>query len=542
VATQVDSRRLPGVSLFGPRPGAILEVRLHDEDAAAVALAWTREARRVLQAVGWGEESTAWRVSGADLSLFLSAPADALYGATEVNELAWAGAESVLSGGPPPELEPAVSAIRAAIAAERNPALLALAAEASRRNVAFLADDDVVSVGMGAGSLAFPSGGIPQPSTVPWERVHDVPVAIVTGTNGKSTTVRLLGAILAASGRTEGISTTDGLAVGGSATETGDFSGPEGARRILRDPRVEAAVLETARGGIQRRGLALRRADAAAITNIAADHIGEFGVHTLADIADVKLVVARALPPGAPLVLNADDPLSVARAADYPGRVLWFSWAAAEAELDLASIPATFGGAARHNVANVHCAARLAQALGVPATAIGRGLRGFDGGTIHNPGRGNRFELGGATLLVDFAHNPHGMDALVALAKVLPASRRAILIGQAGDRDDPALRALARSAWALAPDLVILKEMAAYRRGRAPGEVPRILEDELLAQGVPAARIVHAQSELEGVREALRWARPGDLLVLPTHSGRTEVLSLIETLARSDWRAGDPLP
>jgi UDP-N-acetylmuramyl tripeptide synthase len=542
VATQVDSRRIPGISLFGARPGAILDVRLAGEAAAAVAGAWSREARRVLRAVGWPEEATAWRVSGSDLSLFFSAPEDALYAATEANELAWACAESVLAGAPPPELDRAVSGIRAAIAAESKPALLALRAEATRRNVALLADDDVVSVGMGAGSLVFPSSAIPDPSEVPWERVHDVPVVLVTGTNGKSTTVRLLGAIVEASGSIPGVSTTDGLAVGGVATDTGDFSGPEGARRILRDPRVEVAALETARGGIQRRGLALRRVDAAAITNIAADHIGEFGVHTLDDIADVKFVVARALSSGAPLVLNGDDPMSRARAAEYSGPVLWFSLAAAEGELELASIPATFGGAARHNVANAFCATRLAQALRIPAEAIERGLRGFDGGRLQNPGRANRFELGGATLLVDFAHNPHGMDALVALAKALPASRRAILVGQAGDRDDLALRALARSAWALAPDRVILKEMAAYRRGRAPGEVPRILEGELLAGGAPAAQIVHAESEIEGVRDALRWARPGDLLVLPTHAARDEVLALIETLARSDWRAGDPLP
>jgi UDP-N-acetylmuramyl tripeptide synthase len=542
VAIQVDSRRHPGAGLFGPRPGAVLDVRLEGETAEAVAEAWGRQARRALDAVGWTGETTAWRASRADLSLFLSAPPDALYAATELNELAWACAESVLSGGPPPELQPAISGIRAAIAGERNPALHLLSAEAARRHVAMLADDDEVSVGMGAGSLTFPARDLPAPSALPWERVHDVPVAIVSGTNGKSTTVRLLGAIVSAAGRRAGLSTTDGLTVGGEAIASGDFSGPEGARRILRDHRVEAAVLETARGGIQRRGLALGRADVAAITNIAADHIGEFGIHTLDDLADVKFVVAQALPPGAPLVLNADDPISVTRASAYPGRVLWFSLAAAEAELDVASIPATLGGAARHNVANAACAARLAQALGIPAAAIARALREFDGGRLDNPGRANRIELGGATLLVDFAHNPHGMEALVALAKALPAARRAILLGQAGDRDDLALRELARSAWALAPDRVILKEMEAYRRGRAPGEIPRILEDELLARGASPAQVGRAESEIEAVREALRWARPGDLLVLTTHAGRDEVLALIERLERSGWRAGDPVP
>jgi UDP-N-acetylmuramyl tripeptide synthase len=139
--------------------------------------------------------------------------------------------------------------------------------------------------------------------------------------------------------------------------------------------------------------------------------------------------------------------------------------------------------------------------------------------------------VSGVKVLLDFAHNPHGMEALVEFARAIPAERRLVVLGQAGDRDDAALRAMARAAWGLAPDLVVVKEMETYLRGRAHGEIPRILEDELRRQGATADQIVHAPSEVDAVARALAWARPGDLLVLPTHSNRREVTELIRSRA-----------
>jgi UDP-N-acetylmuramyl tripeptide synthase len=542
MAKQIDSRRLPGASLFGERPGAILDVRLEGEDPGALVETWVGEARRVLHAVGWSSEVTAARLSGADLSLYLSAPCDALYAATEVNELAWACAEAILSGSPEPELEPGLTEVRTAIAGERNPRWVALRDEAARRGVACIADDHRLSLGMGRGSVTFEMAGLPSLREVPWERIHDVPAVLVTGTNGKSTTVRLLGAIVGTSGKTSGISTTDGLRVGSETIGSGDYSGPEGARKILRDPRVEVAVLETARGGIQRRGLVIPRVDAAAITNVAEDHLGEFGIHGLDDIAAVKWVVARAVKPGGTLVVNGDDPRLSRGHPELVAKVVAFTASDAASLLDVHAVPVTFGGVAKHNVANAMTAALLAKALEIDDATIAAGLASFRGLPDENPGRLNLIELGGVRLLIDYAHNPHGMDALVAVAASLPASRRLLMIGQAGDRDDDALRALARSGYALAPDAIVIKEMADYLRGRAPGEIPRILEDEFLKLGARRERLLHASSEVDGVKTALGWAKPGDLLVLPTHSNRREVLDLIDRLGRTGWTAGRDLP
>jgi len=550
---RVDSRRIPGLNVFGREPGAVLDVKLDGVEAARVVATWKGQALRVLDAVGWTASELRARASGPDLSLFLTAGRDVLYAATEVNELAWACAEGVLAGEQAPELSPAIDDVRSSIEAERNPHLLVLEAEAARRGVAFLADDREVSLGMGEGSLAFPVADLPDPGAVPWTEVRDVPVVMITGTNGKTTTARLLGAIVAAAGRTPGISTTDGLKVGAEAIGSGDYSGPEGARRILRDRRVGTAILETARGGIQRRGLALSRVDAAAITNVAEDHLGEFGTHTLDDVAEVKLVVARALPPGAPLVVGAKDPALLARARAAHGVVARFSLEAPDADGDAAwvedgrivlrrsgkrralrpvhEIPATFDGLARHNVENALAASLLAASLSLSDDAIEQGLRSFASGLEENPGRANLLEVSGVKVLLDFAHNPHGMEALVEFARAIPAERRLVVLGQAGDRDDAALRAMARAAWGLAPDLVVVKEMETYLRGRAHGEIPRILEDELRRQGATADQIVHAPSEVDAVARALAWARPGDLLVLPTHSNRREVTELIRSRA-----------
>jgi UDP-N-acetylmuramyl tripeptide synthase len=555
VAKRVDSRRVPGVSVFGREPGAVLDVKLEGDDPARVVAAWERQARLVLEAVGWSASSLRTRSSGPDLSLFLTAPRDALYAATEVNELAWECARAVLAGDELPEISPALTDRTRSIDEERSPRLLALADAAEERGVACLPDDREVSIGMGEGSLTYPVDAIPDPGEIDWTAVRDVPVVLVTGTNGKTTTARLLGAIVAAHGPTPGISTTDGLKVGREAIGSGDYSGPEGARRILRDRRVSCAILETARGGIQRRGLALSRADAAAITNVAEDHLGEFGMHTLDDILDVKLVVAAALGPRGRLIVNADDGKLLARARAVGAELASFSldpevprergvaaWVE-EGRIVLArggavvpltpveDIPATFGGLARHNVANALAAALLAVALGVPDDAIVRGLRTFASGPEENPGRANLLSVGGVRVLVDFAHNPHGMEALVAFARALPASRRLVVIGQAGDRDDEAVRAMARAAWGLAPDVVVIKEMAAFLRGREPGEIPKILDDELRRQGASPSQIVHAASEVDAVERALAWAKDGDLLVLPTHSNRHEVTELIRSRA-----------
>ena len=545
----LDSRRLTGPSLLLDRPGAVIEVSLSPEEAERAVAAWRTQARRVLDAVGWTKEEAAARVFPGGASLAISAPIDGLYAATEVNEWAWAAAEA---GFEEAVFRQGVERLRAEIEREASPALLALRDAAAARGVAFLWDDRRASVGLGTGSLTWPTDELPDPGDlggVDWAAVHDVPVLLVTGTNGKTTTVRLLASMFEAASQVVGLTSTDRIEVGGEVVEHGDFSGPEGARTLLRDRRVEVAVLETARGGLLRRGLAVDRAAAALVTNIAADHLGEFGVHDLPSLAAAKLLVTRAVGPEGRVVLNADDPQLVAAADGIAVPVLWFSLdpgiprgvcledgflVLAQGDertriVHVEEIPFTFGGAARHNVANALGAIGMAAAVGLPVEAMAEGLRRVGGTPEDNPGRANLFERDGVRILVDYAHNPHGLTALLDIARSLPAERRLILIGQAGDRDDEAIRDLARAAWAFQPDHAVVKELPEMLRGRRPGEVPALLADELLRLGAPKASVTRADSELKGVEQALAWARPGDLLVLLVHTQREAVLEKIQT-------------
>ncbi|MEE8134110.1 MAG: cyanophycin synthetase, partial [Gemmatimonadales bacterium] len=205
-------------------------------------------------------------------------------------------------------------------------------------------------------------------------------------------------------------------------------------------------------------------------------------------------------------------------------------------------VPITMNGAARHNVYNALGAVALGTALGFTDAAIAAGLRNFSGSAEENPGRGNFYEFGGVRVLVDFAHNPHGMDALVDMVRRIPAKRRLVLIGQAGDRDNESIRAFVRSMWALEPDRVLIKEMRKFLRGRPEGEVPELIEQELRACGAHAEQLERVDTEWQGVRAALAWAAPGDFLFLPIHADRDLVLQLMERLKRVDWAPGNPVP
>ena len=566
-----DSRRLTGPNLVTERPGAVLEVELAEETATELVRCWEEEARLALDALGWGGESLAVRRYPGGASLAITAPIDALYAATEVNEWAWAAATARLQAEAV-DRTGELARLAALIATEHRPALLALEQAAAVHGVRFLWDDDLVSVGMGIGSRTWSMAALPAPNAVDWSAIRDIPVALVTGSNGKTTVTRLVSGMIASTGMSGGHTSTDGIKVGGETLEAGDFSGPGGARRLLRDPRVEMAVLETARGGLLRRGLAVDRADAAVITNIAEDHLGESAVYSMADLAEAKLVVARALGSDRPLVLNADDPALREAAGKLRCPVAWFSLdpdhstlkaaraagastatlrgseivlargAAERAITTLARVPVTVGGAARYNIANALAAALLGSLLGLDDTAIAAGLAALTNSPTGNLGRLNAFEFGSVRAFVDFAHNPHGLTALMDLARALPAARRLVVIGQAGDRDNHAILELARTAWAGAPDRVVVKEMPSYLRGRPAGELTGMLLDELRRLGARDDQLDLAVGELKAVRQALAWARDGDLLLLTVHADRDSVLRYLQRLVAKGWTAGKPLP
>ena len=579
-----ESRRLTGSNLYFDGCGAALETAHGVPLDDALLAAWRACIGRVRAALGWPDAAIAVRRHATGASLAFAAPIDQLYTAAEANEWAWLASLHQLrraidlgdwhapGHAAAWDEASAMQTLHAMAAEEANPALIALLEAANARHVPAHPDDDVLSLGEGSGSRSWPIRALPASTDVPWTELHGVPLAVVTGSNGKTTVVRLLAAMATEAGRVTGTTSTDGVALEGRFLEESDFSGPSGARMLLRRPEVETAVLETARGGLLRRGLAVEHAQAAVVTNIAADHLGEFGVQTLAELAETKLLVARAVGAGGRVVLNADDPVLAKAGKRVAAEMAWFTLDPANpivrahvvgggtaALLDgsalvliergnrtvLASadtLPIALGGAARHNLANALAAAAAAGALGIDHGAIRRTLERFGRSPEDNPGRANVIELGGAHLFLDYVHNPHGMAALAAALERFPARRRLVLLGQAGDRDDASIRELARAALALRPDRVVLKEMDAYLRGRAPGEVTRLMTSALIDAGFPGDAIAAAPTEVDAVRAALTWAEPGDLLVLGIHQDRRAVMAFLDSVRGGGWAAGKPLP
>ena len=334
---------------------------------------------------------------------------------------------------------------------------------------------------------------------------------------------------------------------------------------------MQAAVLETARGGILRRGLAVRHAHAAIVTNISPDHFGEYGVHDLSGLADAKLVVARAIAGDGVLVLNADDPLLVAKAAGLGCPLAWFALDHDNPQLSahrrrggatcgvsdgvlllhargatrelgpVAAMPLTMAGSARYNVANIAGAALLASSLGISQAVIAAVLARFGASRLDNPGRLERWLIADVTVLLDYAHNPEGLAGLLAVAQGLrmQAGRRmGLLLGQAGNRDDAAIRDLARAAAPARPDLVVLKDLEGYMRGRATGEVPKLLHSELTLQGLDPASLRTILDEVEAAQAILAWARPGDVVVLPVHNlaARSQLVSWLDAQQAANER------
>jgi cyanophycin synthetase len=373
-----------------------------------------------------------------------------------------------------------------------------------------------------------------------------IPIAAVTGTNGKTTTTRMVGHILKLSGYTVGMATSDGVYIDGELTVAGDMTGPWASHLVLRDPTVDAAVLETARGGIVRSGLGWRKCNVGAVLNVAADHLGLSGIEDLDDLARVKQVIAEVAQDWC--VLSADDPRVAAMAEHSPGQPFYVTMdqenrrvrehirargraMALEETLNgprlilyegedpiplllARQIPATVEGHARHNVQNAMFAAAIAYGLGVSLENIRQGLRTFTTDFFQTPGRMNFYNEHPFRVLLDYAHNAHGMAAMAQTIRGLAVHGRRIgVIAAPGDRRDEDIRALGRAA-AAAFDLVLLREDE-DRRGREPGEVGKLLREGLLAAGFPTERVApEVLDEVTAVARGLATSRPGDLLVI----------------------------
>ncbi|MEP6938315.1 MAG: Mur ligase family protein [Rudaea sp.] len=582
-----DSRRLTGTNLYFAGPGAVIETLPDPRIDKPLLALWKERVEFAVAILDWPPSFTVARRQSGGTAFAISAPADQLFVATEVNEWAFlhayyggeAGAVAGLFHAPafPPiwDDDLALHTLRLAAAAERHLDLVLLIQQAHQRHLPVMIDDEDLSIGQGGGAKTWPIRQLPAIETLDWRALHAIPVALVAGSNGKTTTTRLVAAMCEAHGWRTAYSCSDGVFVAGHIVAAGDYSGPAGARAALRHPEAQAAVLETARGGILRRGLATERVQAAIVTNISADHFGEYGIRSVDELADTKLVVARAVEAGGLFALNADDALLSARDPTTAARIAWFALDADNARLCahratggatcgvragelilhinavghrlgvVDNMPLTMHGNALYNVANIAGASLVASSMGVAPATIAAVLARFGAERKDNPGRLMRWSFDTTAVIVDYAHNPDGLHGLLTVARATLANGRlALMLGQAGNRENADIERLAKTAAAFSPAFIVVKDIAVHMRDRSAGEVPAILRDELLRQGIAAPAIAARTNEVEAAKAILAWARSGDVLVLPVHErkARADITALLDRLEALRWRPGDALP
>ncbi len=373
-----------------------------------------------------------------------------------------------------------------------------------------------------------------------------VPIAAVTGTNGKTTTARMLAHITKMGGYTPGLTTTDGVYIDGQRTVEGDMTGPVSARMVLSDPHIDIAVLETARGGLLRAGMGVPEVNVGAVLNVQADHLGMKGIDTLEQLAEVKRIVVEVATDCA--VLNADDPNVLRMSAYTDAKTICYvttnpSHALVREHIraggracalengvnghmitlyDKGShipllwthlIPATLEGRAMHNVQNAMVAASMAFSLGIKLDAIRHGLRTFDTTFFQAPGRMNVFDEHPFKVLFDYAHNAHAVAVMAELAQRLDVDgRRIVVVAGPGDRRDEDLVAIAQAVAGRFDHYICRRDDAL--RGRDGDEVPRIIARALAAAGVPDQAIEEIPDEQLAIDAALRMGRSGDLVLI----------------------------
>jgi cyanophycin synthetase len=365
-----------------------------------------------------------------------------------------------------------------------------------------------------------------------------IPIITVTGTNGKTTTARLCAHIARQAGRCVGLTTTDGIYIRDRLVQKGDTTGPFSAAVVLRDPSVNFAVLETARGGILRAGVGYDWSNAAIVTNIAEDHLGMNDVNTLEDLANVKAVTVERVMPEGYAILNAEDGMTPEIRKHADCELALFSVKPDNSEFrahvaanglgatvesgwfvlydkglrfsvcEVLNAPITFSGHARFNIANALAAIVATYATKIPLFDITSGLRSFVQSTFTAPGRVNFVEFDGFRVLLDYAHNPHAIASLCEMVSGMRDGRLIAIFGLPGDRRDSDIRESSRIV-AKTFDRVLIREDANLR-GRAPGEVAAMIADTLRAEGL---NDVIELDEEAALRLSIETAQEGDLIV-----------------------------
>lgn len=553
------SRRLVGPNLFFKETGTVLDVPLVENREELTKLFY-QEAEKFLPALGWEQIKITHKFFNNGVRFAFTAPVDITMPACDVIDFAWLSAREGFETGQFKSIEEAKKELIPAIDEDKNLTYRKLYELAKSKGFNAFRDKNKAFIGSGTGCYEF---DLTKDSIddIPWQDIYDIPAVIVTGTNGKTTTVRLTDYICQVANKVTGYTSTDWVKVNDELIDEGDYSGPTGHQFVLTNKKVEVALLESARGGLLKRGLIETFVDAAAVTNVSADHLGEDGVETVAELAEAKSIVFRTMGEGSHAVINLDnsymkerfDTLDCAKIvvtqnprdhnmeyylakADYAcivenGDFVWIDDDARKTIIPVADAPLTVKGFAKHNIENAMIAICLSFKLGIDLDVVAKALKSYTNDTKVNRGRANIFEWDNKVAVVDYAHNEAGMDALLNMMKAYDKGGKTyLMIGTTGDRKN-LISDINDVIIKHDVDFIVLKETEMYLRGAEPMELPLLIRKDLDDKGFDTSKTYISHGELEGVKYILNKLNDNDIAILCCQAEVPDVIEYLEKLA-----------
>ena len=554
------SRRLVGPNLFFKETGTVLDIPL-TEDRERLTELFYQEANRILPELGWVDIKITHKFFNNGVRYAMIAPVDITMPACDVIDFIWLSVREYVENGKFKSIDEAKKELLPTIKEDENLTYRKLYELAKSKGFNAFRDKNKAFIGSGTGCYEFDLQNDDLES-IAWDKVYDIPAVIVTGTNGKTTTVRLTDFICRYAGKLTGYTSTDWVKVNDELIDEGDYSGPTGHQFVLTNKKVEIALLESARGGLLKRGLIESYVNAAAVTNVSADHLGEDGIETVAELAEAKSIVFRTMGENSHAIINLDnsymkekfDKLSCNKIivtqkadehdmeyylakADYAcivddGKFIWIEKGQKTVLLDVKEASITVNGFAKHNIENTMVAIALSFKLGIEFATIVEALKEYKNDTKVNRGRANIFEWDNKVAVLDYAHNEAGVDALLSMMKAYDKGGKTyLMIGTTGDRK-----------YLISPindiiikhdvDFIVLKETAKYLRGSEFMELPLSIRKDLADKGYDVSNTFISHGELEGVKYILDKLEDNDVAIFCCQAELEGVAGYLEDLVK----------
>lgn len=551
-------RVLAGTNVFFSGVGAIAEYVTRSEQKLEFAQAFEIELRKVLDALDWDDVQIYKKIYSRGVIFAIPTEFDYSYAGCKILTVAFDIVAARFNGQPELDFEEEIDYLRYVLSRERYITLRNIYNEAQDRSLNVYYHEDKITIGSGKGSFTADIAEVGF-DDVPWDNIYDIPSVLVTGTNGKTTTVRLTSFISQHAGKTVGYCSTDWVMINGNIVSQGDLSGPNGNRTVMTNPDVDVAVLEVARGGIVKRGLATSHVNGAVVMNVSEDHLGVNGIDSVHDLAAAKFVVQDAVRPGGTNIFNLDDQISTEFINSFDNPRAVFSQKLSFAEVSnyirndddyaclvednsfyvfkanqkyfvakVNEVDLTYNGIAKHNIENVLAAICLSISLGRTYEEIRAGLLSFRN-DIHNHGRFNMFDVKNNKILVDYGHNFASVDNMLKFARSIakPTSKITVLLGFSGDRKFM-INNIAKSVIENKVDHVILKLFTSHLRGADVGELAQMLRGSLLRHGFPESQIVATvDTEMEALDIILSNLGEDNIYILLCQDEASEIIDKI---------------